>query len=583
MCGIAGIVTKNGQAPDGAVLDRLAASLQHRGPDGEGRHVRGNIALIHQRLAIIDVTGGHQPLPGPAGRELVCNGEVYNDPELRRQLANRQFRTRSDCEPILHVFDAREAHFVDRLRGMYALALDDLASGTLTLARDPFGIKPLYVAHTARGLAFASEPSALVRAGLVAPKLNMDAAIELMQLQFTTGTKTAFEGIERLPVGAVWTIRNGEVAARMEDPFWRRPLSRANGLDPLKAFDEIFARSVELHMRSDVPYGLFLSGGIDSSAVLAAMARATSDPILCFTAYFPGTEAADERAHAQAVAQSVGARQAEVAVTEEDFWRFLPQIAAAVDDPVADYAIVPTWLLAREATKSVKVVLSGEGGDELFAGYGRYRAAERPWPFRKPMWRKGRMDGLGVLTNGADWRGGLARSGREALGGSALQRAQRLDMAEWLANDLLIKLDRCLMAHGVEGRVPFLDPEVAGFALALPDSEKIRGRLGKWLLRRWLEQAMPAARPFARKQGFTVPVGAWIGGHGKRVGELLSGRASIGEIARPSVVRALCERASEDSRAGLAAWTLLFYALWHQRHIEGLRSEGDTFEALANR
>lgn len=583
MCGIAGLITKDGRAPDSAVLDRLAAGLKHRGPDGEGRHVRGSIGLVHQRLAIIDVTGGHQPLHGPERRELVCNGEIYNDLELRRQLANEEFRTRSDCETVMHVFDARDTRFTGRLRGMYAFALDDPASDTLTLSRDPFGIKPLYIAQGDFGLAFASEPSALITAGLVAPKLNRDAINELMQLQFTTGTKTAFAGIERLPVGAVWTIAGGKIATRTEDPFWRRPLIRTPSAGALDAFEEIFMKSVELHMRSDVPYGLFLSGGIDSSAVLAAMARLTAEPVRCFTAYFPGTDAADERAHAQAVARSVKAQQIEVPVTEADFWRHMPAIAAALDDPVADYAIVPSWLLAREATKSVKVVLSGEGGDEIFAGYGRYRAAERPWPFTKPIWRKGRMDGLDLLRQTPPWRAGLAATQAAIKSGNALQRAQRLDLAEWLPNDLLLKLDRCLMAHGVEGRVPFLDPEVAGFALGLPDGEKINGRLGKWLLRTWLERAMPAARSFARKQGFTVPVGAWIGARGRILGELLSAHGAIKEVAEPSAVRAVCERAGTDSRAGFSAWTLLFYALWHSAHIQRRPCSGETLEILAAR
>lgn len=582
MCGIAGLITKDGRSPDDATLSRLAAGLKHRGPDGEGRHVRGNVGLVHQRLAIIDVTGGHQPLHGPGGRELVCNGEIYNDPELRKTLAKERFKTRSDCEPIMHVFDARDHAFVDRLRGMYGFALDDPASDTLTLARDPFGIKPLYVTESPQGLAFASEPSALLAAGLAPRILNKNAVGELLQLQFVTGTKTAFEGIERLPIGAVWTIQSGKVTSRTEDPFWRRPLARSpSGEAALRDFGAIFLKSVELHLRSDVPYGLFLSGGIDSAATLAAMARLVSEPVRCFTAHFPGTGAADERAQAQAVARSVNARHIEVAVAEADFWRHLPAIAKAMDDPVADYAIVPSWLLAREATKSVKVVLSGEGGDELFAGYGRYRAARRPWPFAKPMWRKGRVEGLGLLHAQTNWRAGLDAAERAIDGGSALQRAQRLDMAEWLANDLLLKLDRCLMAHGVEGRVPFLDPEVARFALGLPDGEKLRGRLGKWLLRTWLEGAMPAAKAFGRKQGFTVPVAHWIAGEGKRLGELLSAHGAIAEFARPAAVRAVCERAGSDSRAGFAAWTLLFYALWHGAHIAERSADTDTFTALS--
>ena len=583
MCGIAGLMTRNGCAPDMAVLRKLAAALAHRGPDGERFHVSGNTGLVHRRLAIIDLEGGHQPLFGRNGTSLVANGEIYNDLQLRASLGNTAvYHTGSDCESILNVYDPDDASFVDRLRGMYAFALHDPGRQTLTLARDPFGIKPLYIAQGDFGIAFASEVSALIAAGFASGTEDATATGKLFELQFPSGNHPPIQGVERLAPGAVWTLKNGEIVRREGRPYWQRPLQQLTAKnDPVKTFDEIFTRSVELHLRSDVPFGLFLSGGIDSAAVLTAMVRATSVPVRAFTAYFPGTEAADERVRAKAAAQSVGADHTEVAVTEEDFWQHLPAIAKAMDDPVADYAIVPSWLLAREARKSVTVVLSGEGGDELFAGYGRYRSAIAPWPLTKRMWNRGRFFATGVLRESTPWRADLDHVESELKNGTPLQRAQRLDMAEWLANDLLIKLDRCLMAHGVEGRVPFLDTEVARFALGLSDKQKIHGKLGKWLLRNWVAEHMPAAQALAPKQGFTVPVEHWIASRGPALGELVARNDAVAAHCHPDAVKRVFAHATQGWRTGAVTWTLLFYALWHRAHIERRPVDGNVMDVLA--
>ena len=319
---------------------------------------------------------------------------------------------------------------------------------------------------------------------------------------------------------------------------------------------------------------MFLSGGVDSAVVLSLMARLNTEPVLAFTAGFDVPGAADERAQAAVVAKAAGARHETVPVTEEMVWANLPRIVAAMDDPAADYAIIPSWFLAQRARQDVKVVLSGEGGDEIFAGYGRYRSAMRPW------WRGGRsmrirgtFDGLGVLRSPAPaWRDGIASAELQAnVGGrTRLQVAQATDMADWLPHDLLLKLDRCLMAHAVEGRTPFLDSGVAAAAFRLPDGLKVQGGRGKWLLRRWLERNLPEAKPFAPKQGFTVPVGAWIAGQGARLGSLVAAQPGVAEIADPDRVVTLFRNAS-GRHEGFAAWTLLFYALWHRAHIEARR------------
>jgi asparagine synthase (glutamine-hydrolysing) len=315
------------------------------------------------------------------------------------------------------------------------------------------------------------------------------------------------------------------------------------------------------------------------------MAQVDATPPLAFTAAFPDTGAADERETARAVAAAVGAMHIEVEITAHDFWRMLPAIVACMDDPAADYAIVPTYLLARKAARDVKVVLTGEGGDELLGGYGRYRAALRPWPLTKAPWRSHRLARLGVLRQQPGrkvWRRGIAALEVEAAtnGFSELQKLQATDIGAWLPNDLLTKLDRCLMVHGLEGRVPFLDPKVMEAVFALPRGLKIRGNRGKWLLRRWLAEACPAAAAMAPKQGFTVPVGDWIARQGPRLAPLVAGAPGIAEICNPEAVEGLFRAA--DVRHGNAMWMLLFYALWHGRHILGRPANGDVFAVLSD-
>ena len=590
MCGIAGILSADGRTPSEAVLRRLAGALSHRGPDGEGMHRAGPVGLIQTRLAIIDLETGDQPLfaTRPDGGEvvLVANGEIYNYIELRAGMGEERFRTRSDCETPLQLYLDHGVDFAERLRGMYSVAVFDAAAGRLLIARDPFGIKPLYYVENENGFVFASEPQALIAAGLTSAELDARARDELLQLQFTTGAETAFAGIRRVLPGETLVVERGMVIDRRRIPAvpLEGPRKMAIG-DALIDLDHVLTESVNVHQRSDVPYGMFLSGGVDSSVLLALMARLNTTPVRAFTAWFPGTDAKDEREFARTAAASVGASHVEVEFTENDFWDLLPEVAAAMDDPTADYAVLPTYKLARAARDDgLKVVLCGEGGDELFAGYGRYRSASRSWPLARPMRRKGILEGLGLLRDepdGRSWRDGIAASERacDVPGLSHLQALQAVDCADWLPHDLLNKLDRCLMAHGVEGRVPFLDREVADFAFRLPDAMKIKRRTGKWLLRRWLETGMPQARPFARKRGFTVPVGEWIAARGAELGPLVAAQEGIAEACDPDAVERLFRAGA--AKEGKAAWTLLFYSLWHRRHIQGRAPAGGVLDTLA--
>jgi asparagine synthase (glutamine-hydrolysing) len=592
MCGIAGVLGVDGSARP------LIGALAHRGPDGIRVEEAPDRSLAHARLSIIDLKGGWQPLHA-AGSTVVGNGEIYNYVELIAEFGlAAQLATGSDFEPLLHLYAKEGPAAFARLRGMYAFCLVG-CDGRTWLVRDPFGIKPLYVMARDGAVAFASEPRAFFQAGWLQPQLDPARARELLGLNYVLGDGP-FGGVRRLAPGDVLEAAEGRLipfglrsplgrcatappegehlgigAARRTPPpeegGWLRERTRRAADRPgagaraaatgeeealLARLDAVLEDSVRVHQRSDVPYGLFLSGGIDSAAIATLMARLNERPVTAFTCGFDAPGAADERAQAERVASALKLDWRETRFGEADFWRVLPQAAWALDDPTADYAVLPSWKLAEAAKGTLTVVLTGEGGDELFGGYGRYRRALRPG------WLGGRAaePRPGDPAVLAAWRD--AAGAPEGL--TRLQAAQAADIATWLPNDLLLKLDRCLMAHGLEGRTPFLDPAVAGFAFPLPDRFKVRGRYGKWLLRAWLERACPAARPWARKQGFTVPVEAWIAPRAADLAPRIARLAALRQVCQDGEVEAAFAEAGSPRR-----WPLLFFALWSLIHLQG--------------
>ena len=587
MCGIAGIMMKGGKAPDRGVLQSLATALAHRGPDGEGVFVAGDIGLVHRRLAIIDLRTGAQPLHAAWGPALVANAEIYNYVELRARIGG-PFATTSDCEPVLFLFREYGLDFVRELRGMYALALYDPADEQLILSRDPFGIKPLYYVDTPVAFAFASEPQALLRSGLINCEIDPQGEAALLQLQYTTGDRTVYKDVRRVLPGETIVVRGGRVIERHRLaalPAADAPASSSTEEDALADLDRVLMDTVNVHQRSDVPYGVFLSGGIDSSALLVAMARQTDEPPRALTLGFSGEGVPDERSLAGEVASTCGAEVISTEFSEADFWSLLPRVAGALDDPCADYATLPTFKLAARAREAgIKVVLSGEGGDEMFAGYGRYRSALRPfWRGGRRMRTRGILDALEMEGDGFEgWRDDMtAAEQREAAAGrTPLQTVQSVDFADWLPNDLLLKLDRCLMAWGVEGRTPFLDLEVGKFAMPLADGLKVRRGLGKWILREWLGRQLDGYPAFAKKRGFSVPVSEWIWRRGARLGELVAAQPGVRAHFERSVVRSAF--VTRNKKAGQAAWMLLFYALWHHCHVLEQACEGDVFDFLGD-
>ena len=371
MCGIAGLMSLDQSMPRKKILNNLISKLRHRGPDGFGMHLSRDTGMIHRRLAVIDLKTGQQPLSSK-GLSLVANAEIYNYLELSEIFKKEKFKTKSDCECILHLYNTYGLNFTKFLRGMYALAIHDLEKNLLVLARDPFGIKPLYYLESSEYFSFSSEPRALIDSGLTIPKINSKKRDELLQLQFTTGRETIFSGIKRVLPGETLVISRGKIIKRKRTASLpRKKTTNSNEGSILGKLGSVLEESVNIHQRSDVPFGMFFSGGIDSSVLLFLMSKITQKSVRAYTIGFSETSVHDETKHASYLAKILGARHTKVNFTKRDFWTLLPEVASFVDDPVADYAIVPTYKLAKIARRDVKVILSGEGGDELFAGYGR--------------------------------------------------------------------------------------------------------------------------------------------------------------------------------------------------------------------
>jgi asparagine synthase (glutamine-hydrolysing) len=585
-------MTKDGVRPADQIISDFAKALEHRGPDGVSRYLLNDTAFVQTRLAIIDLNTGNQPFfveseLSHSPLALIANGEIYNYLELKKQLPDALFKSQSDCELPLFLYQKYGIDYVEYLRGMYSIAIHDPVKNRLVLSRDPFGIKPLYYAFTQDGFVFSSEFQAFQKARILSPSINPDVRDCLLNIQFSAGAETIMRGVYRVLPGETLVIEKAKITERIQlSPLPQNAPVSIGVNDALNKLNTVLTESIGVHQRSDVPFGLFLSGGIDSSVILTLMARLNAEPVHAYTIGFSDTGAYDEREHASALAKAIGADHHKIEYSEHDFWDTLPAITALMDDPAADYAVLPTYKLAAEVKRDgLKVVLSGEGGDELFGGYGRYRRAMRHhWLGGRSMRQSGTFEGLGLLRyDTLHWR----KAYDAPVCGfphrySHLQKAQAHDCADWLPNDLLNKLDRCLMAHGVEGRVPFLDLKVADFAFGLPDGLKIRNGYGKWLLRKWLDQNFPEAKAFNKKRGFSVPVVEWISAKASILAPLVANQPGIAEACNRDTVKALFASlgTSADKKMGQAAWYLLYYALWHNHHICGFASGGDVFDSL---
>jgi len=632
MCGIAGRV--NLTAPiDRAELFEMTERLAHRGPDDQGYHLRPRVGLGHRRLSIVDRSGGRQPL----GNEdetvwIVFNGEIYNHADLRSELRalGHRFKTKSDTEAIVHAYEEWGAvGCARRLRGMFAFAVWDEHTQTLTLVRDRLGIKPLYWAPLGGDLAFASEVKALLAISALDSRVDDDALGAYLALRYVPGPKTLFRGVQKLPPGTMLTWRRGHL---QEERWWdlgdRAPME----VPPTEAeaaleLRERIDESTRLRLMSEVPLGAFLSGGLDSTMIAASMIRAMDGaPLKTFSVGYreEATRADSELSWARRAAQALGTEHREVLVDVADALEALPRIVWHLDEPVADPSCVPLYFLARRAKEEVTVVLSGEGADEILGGYHVYQRLTAIERWRSQLGpalpASARLAGLfpserlrrvarfieGPLA--ASYHGvsrAFDDAGRARLlphappipltlmlapfwdrsrGWSPLRRMLYFDTRVWLPDDLLIKADKMTMAHAVELRVPFLDHQLVEHAWALPDRLKVHRSVGKLLLRRAARGRIPRFVIERKKEGFSTPTAAWLrrGLDGLLGDALFGSRSFTRDRFDLAHVRSLVERHRAGENLSAELWPLLILELWYAQLSHTARAPSRT-PSISNR
>jgi asparagine synthase (glutamine-hydrolysing) len=562
VCGICGVLALDGGAPDRSVLEAMCETLIHRGPDSAGSYLDGPAGLAMRRLSIIDLEGGDQPIANEDETiQVIQNGEIYNYRELAEGLRSRghRFRTDSDTEVLVHLYEEEGPRFVDRLRGMFAVAIWDAPRGRLVLARDRFGIKPLYYRETPESLSFASELKALMRLPGFSRELDLEALEAYLAFNFVPTPMSIFREARKLPAGHLLVCEDGQ--SNLTEYARPRPASEGELRDGPAPEIEAELRdrlldSIRAHLVADVPVGVLLSGGIDSGVLTALASTVSDEPINTFTIGFE-EGSFSELEGARRVATRFGTAHHELTV-RPDSHELLLRMAEVFDEPFADNSWLPTYLVSQLAAEHVKVVLSGEGGDELFGGYywyvgdvmaprlGRVASALRPAIERLPgtatsrrlddrLKRFARGSHLPPVERHAAWSQVFSSEARAELmarkpwedadplrlhrrryaeteGAELLGRMQDIDIGTYLVDDILVKIDRASMAHSLESRVPFLDPVVAEFALALPARHKVRGLSKKRLFRRAVAPLLPRETVRARKRGFGVPAAAWFRG-----------------------------------------------------------------------
>ena len=616
MCGISGWVGPR----DRQAAERMRWTIRHRGPDGQGAYEDDSATLLHERLSIIDLAGGRQPMTDEDGRfHIIFNGEIYNYRELRGELIGRghRFRTQSDTEVIVHLYEqmgercrrATDRHV--RLRDL------GLRERTLFLARDRLGIKPLFYAERPGGrLLFASELKAILAHGGVARELDPEGLDQYLTFMYVPAPRTIVRGVRKLPPGHTLTVRDGRCAIRR---YWELP--RAEPIRKGRPFAveaaELRARleeAVRCRLISDVPLGAYLSGGLDSSLVVALMSRASHAPVNTFSVGFE-EHGFDERPYARRVAEWFGTNHRELVVRRQSL-AALPKIIRALDEPVADSAAIPTYFMAELTKPCVTVVLTGEGADELFAGYSHYKIlawADRlsaVSPSAAVRFVLSKFSRWAAAVRGAEYAAsledrpaaylalksvftqaekarlfsdGLKESCRTAApadeavrrflrpnGEPYLQQLLRMDLATWLPDDLLVKVDRMTMAHGVEARVPYLDHRVVEQVMHMPPSWKLGGLEGKRILRRVAAGLLPEEIARRRKTGFAVPVGQWAAAEMQGLVQELLGPDSVRRrgLFEPAAVATLLNRRRYGMFERRQLWTLVCLEMWCREFLD---------------
>ncbi len=632
MCGINGIALspRSRRSVDANVLVRMRDVITHRGPDDEGIFIDGAVGLGHRRLSIVDVAGGHQPMTNEdATLHITFNGEIYNHADFREQLEARGhvYQTHCDTETILHLYEEHGPTCVEHLRGMFAFAIWDQRRRELFIARDRLGVKPLYYAHTDDGsLYFGSEIKTLLEAGAIKPEINYRAIPDYLANHAPSGEETLFRGVKRLLPGHVMLWRDGElrVSRYWDVSFVRHADEGRSDRDYVDEWRELFRTSVRLRLMADVPLGMFLSGGIDSSAIAAVMSGMVTEPIKTFSVAFKEREA-NELEYARVVANAFKTNHHEIVVSPEDFFGALPKLVWHEDEPLAHPSSVALYFVSLLASRHVKVVLTGEGSDELLAGYARYRKtilnlalgaryhsltsgrirsllrkqievmpgaklrqkllrtflavspdiesiyfdnfAVFPRAMQQQLLTRETLERVGNI----DPYAGLREVLKETDATSFLDRLLYADIKTYL-HELLMKQDQMSMATSVESRVPFLDHKLVEFTSGLPERMKLRGWTTKYVLRQSMKGILPDTILSRPKMGFPVPIGAWFRGAYRHVIDdyVLSDRALGRGIFSPDFVRSLVARhqtGGENHSERL--WALVNFEIWQRQFFDG--------------
>lgn len=627
MCGICGKLMLDSEAAvSPALVKAMADTIAHRGPDDEGYYVSGPIGLGFRRLSIIDLQSGHQPLSNENGTIwIVFNGEIYNYQELRELLLRKGhiFKTRTDTEVIVHLYEEFGPKCLEKLRGMFAFVIWDGNAKTLFLARDRVGIKPLYYCLTDTSLVFGSE----IKAILADPSVKREIAPELIDRFLTflymPGEETLLAGIRKLAPGHFLLVKDGKPLLQQ---YWDLDIPEPSRKISLKDAEaellSLLAETVELHMIADVPVGVLLSGGVDSTAVLSLAANGTAKKISSFTVGFSGGQVADERPYAKVAAEKYGTEHYDMTITAKDFIDFLPQYVWHMEEPVCEPPAIALYYVSKLARSHVKVLLSGEGGDEAFAGYNNYRnlfwlervkralsplngAVARGLSFADSLFHMPRVAKYLPLMNdrfpdyyysrtsnphrysgnrlgetySADFAHAIDREqSLEPLrklqthvrGRNALDGMLYIDTKTWLPDDLLLKADKMTMANSVELRVPLLDHKVLEFAASLPPSFKLKGFKTKHILKKALSQSIPQEIRDRKKTGFPVPYESWLRNDLKAFAwDVLMDSKTVGRgYFREDAVQALLQANSNGANYSKEIFSLLSLELWQRTFLE---------------
>lgn len=622
MCGIAGLIFPSSVAGMPAALDAMGRAIAHRGPDDTGVLLANSadgawqLGLLHRRLSIIDIATGHQPLGNEDGDvQIIFNGEIYNFQPLRDELIalGHHFRTASDTETIVHAYVQWGEACVQHFRGMFAFAIWDARHERLFMARDPFGKKPLFLWQHEGKLAFGSEIKALLALPDVAPQADQAAIWDYFAYRYVPGPATLFQGIRKLAPGSTATWENGVLREHVyyTPPDSRPRLAAPLQADPVATFLDKLDESVRIRMISDVPFGAFLSGGIDSSAVVALMSRHAGVPVKTFSVGFK-EGGFSELAYAADIARQFSTEHHELEVSVDQVIALLPDLVRFRDAPVAEPSDIPIYLLAKESRKTVKMVLTGEGSDEILGGYpkhvyeryaGNYQMlpgllrhgliepaiGALPYRFRRA---KTAIVNLGLEAfdeRMPRWFGMMSDQERARLvampapsrqrdpslgcgsaGNSALRRILCFDQLSWLPDNLLERGDRMTMAASLEARMPFMDHELAAYVSSLPDEYRVRGRTTKWILREAMKQLLPQAILERPKVGFRVPVNEWFRGPMKDyLYEHLTGAESRTRhyYHAQALQQVLAEHVAGRQNHEKLLWSLLTLEIWHRQYL----------------